>query len=76
MIETNRFTVQPLAGQDDAFQRDRCIHVDACSALEAAQKALAEPLTVTGQPDKLRAKVFHLGRDYQPVTVLLYSRAS
>jgi hypothetical protein len=71
----SHYTVQKCTHHNGEIQTTECIHVDALSATDAAERALAETLIVHGQPDQVRAKVWKLDENYQPVSVLLYRPA-
>jgi len=76
MQDAQHFTVQPCTHQDGDLKVEGCIHVDALSPVDAAERVLKEPLTVCGSPQQLRAKVWRLADDFTPVSVLLYRAQS
>jgi|GEM_PF-7100273 len=72
MSDAQLFTVQPCLIEDGVPQFSECISIDALSAVDAAEKALRARLSLCGSPDRLRAKVWRLGDDFQPISTLLY----
>ena len=58
------FSVQPCKLAEGELKAGECIHVQAASALQAAKLAIGETLALHGTV--VRARVWHLGRDYTP----------
>lgn len=72
MHEPQHFTVQPCSHEHGEPCFSGCIHVEALSPVDAAERALREQLSLSGPAGRLRARVWRLGVDYQPISVLLY----
>lgn len=72
VTEPQHFSVQACANQGSELVFSGCVHVEARSPVDAAERVLHEKLTLSGHPAHVRAKVWRLGEDYQPVSILLY----
>lgn len=73
MTAAQHFSVQTCLGTQDETEFTECVHIDALCPRDAAEKVLKEPLSVVGTIDRIRAKVWHLGDDFQPVSTLVYA---
>jgi len=73
VTEPQHFSVQASSTDGGELVFTNCVHVQALSPVDAAERVLHEKLKLSGPPCQLRAKVWRLGEDYQPVSVLLYT---
>ena len=73
MTEPQHFSVQASSTDRGELVFSSCVHVQALSPVDAAERVLHEKLKLSGHACQLRAKVWRLGEDYQPVSVLLYA---
>ena len=72
MTQLDHFGVQKCVVSGRDIIVDVCRHVDALSPVHAAELALGESLSLQGHVADTRAKVWRLGEDYLPHSVLLY----
>lgn len=64
--------VEPCDGTLGEPESEQRIYVDARGPAQAGQLALGETLSLHGEPDRVRCKVWRLGDDYSPHSVTLY----
>ena len=72
VTQFDHFGVQKCVVSGGEIVVDACRHVDALSPLHAAELALGESLSLQGNVADTRAKVWRLGEDYLPHSVLLH----
>lgn len=71
MRALEHFSVQLV--EQSGVENSDCRHVEALSPVQAAQRVLGETLSLFGQPDKVRARVWRMNDDFTPTCVALYS---
>jgi hypothetical protein len=72
MTPSKHFSVQPCIAQGREIVLGECIHVEAMSPVQAAELALGESLSIQGEQNRARAKVWRLSDDYSPISTILY----
>jgi hypothetical protein len=72
MTQLDHFGVQKCEVSGREIIVGTCHDVDALSPVHAAELALGETLSLQGMLADARAKVWRLGEDYLPHSVLLY----
>jgi hypothetical protein len=72
MSQLESFSVQKCIFDGIDVLAENCVHVEALSPLHAGEIALGQRLAANGPVEFTRARVWKLGDDFSPTSVMLY----